>query len=477
MMRAMHRFFLTHQELAEETAKMGVWDMDAASGKVDWSYGMELIYGLPKGGFKGTVQDFIQRIHPDDVARNLRESQQALDAKQPFDITFRILRADGAVRWVNSRGSARWGYQGAFLGACGIQLDISEQVERDQQMRLQAQVIANMAEGVVMVQADSGTIAYANPRFEQMLGFARGGMVGLHISAINAHADQSPQEVARFIMAELHRHGQWRGEVKNRCADGRELWTTCTVSEFVREDLGKVWISVHTDINDQRQAQHARDEALAQLRRLSLNIQDSIEAERLAVSREVHDQLGAALTGMRMQLEALAAQAAPQSAALASHLLDLAHTARSTQLAARDICTRLRPQILDDVGLVEACRWYARDWSASVGIAVQGRFAKLRAEPDGKVATDMFRVMQELLTNVAQHAGASRVQISLSGGAAALKLRVQDDGHGFVPGQVAHGFGLMGIRERVRHHAGQLLLDSGATGTTVRVSMQNLTVP
>ena len=473
----MHRFFLTHQEFAEETAKIGVWDYDSRSGKVDWSRGMELIYGLPAGGFQGTVQDFVQRIHPDDVARNLRKSQLALASRQPFDLTFRIIRSDGAVRWVNTRGSTRWAEDGAFLGGSGIQLDISEQVERNQEIRLQAQVIANMAEGVAMVHQETGAIVYANPRFEQMLGYASGALVGLHVSLINADSDQDPQEVARRIMAELHRHGHWRGEVKNRCADGREIWTFATASAFVHEDLGRVWIAVHTDINDQRQAQRARDDALAQLRSLSLNIQDSIEAERLALSREVHDQLGAALTGMRMQLEALAAQAAPECSLLATSLLDVARTARSTQLAAREIFTRLRPQVLDDIGLVEACRWYVRDWSSRVGIAAQVRFAKLKAEPDGKVATDMFRVLQELLTNVARHAGASAVQVRLSGRALGLKLQVQDNGCGFNPHQVTQGFGLMGVRERVRQHAGQFALDSDDSGTTVRVSMQHLTAP
>jgi PAS domain S-box-containing protein len=466
-----------HQDFAESVGKIGFWDLDSASGKLTWSYGMELIYGLPKGGFAGTAQDFIQRIHPDDVARNLLESQQALDARLPFDISFRIIRTDGAVRWLSSRGAARWRDDGALLGASGIQLDISEQVERAQQMRLQAQVMANMAEGVVMVHADSGRIAYANPCFEQMLAYPGGGMVGLHVSAINAPTEQSPQEVARRIMADLRQHGQWRGVVKNQRADGRALWSTCTVTEFVHEGLGKVWISVHTDVSDQRQAQHARDVALDQLRRLSSNIQDAIEAERLAVSREVHDQLGAALTGMHMKLEQLAAQLGPESAALASALLEVARTARSTQLAARDICTQLRPQVLDDVGLVEACRWYAKDWSASAGIAVRSRFAKLQTEPNSKLATDLFRVMQELLTNVARHAGASQVQVSLSGGATGLKLRVQDNGHGFAPDHATPGFGLMGVRERVRQHAGQFQLDSGAGGTSARVSMRYLTTP
>lgn len=464
-------------EFAEAAGKIGFWDYDSASGKVHWSYGMELIYGLPRGGFAGTVQDYIQRIHPDDAARNQQESQQAIDARQPFDTTIRILRTDGAVRWVNARGSARWGDDGTFLGASGIQLDISERVEREQQLRLQAQVMTSMQEGVVIVQADTGRIVSANPRFEQMLAYPNGGMAGLHIAAINAATEHSPHEVARRIMDDLQRHGHWRGEVKNQCADGRAIWTTCTVSEFVHEALGKVWISVHTDINDQRVAQHARDQALADLRRLSLNIQDSVEAERLAVSRNVHDQLGAALTGMRMQIESLAALIRPTLPAHAASLLNVARTARSTQLAAREICTRLRPQVLDDVGLVEACRWYATDWSASVGIAVRGRFAKLKLEPDSKLATDMFRVMQELLTNVARHAGAGRVQVSLSGGAAGLNLRVQDDGHGFATQQATQGFGLMGLRERVRHHQGQVLLESGPGGTTVRVSMKHLATP
>jgi PAS domain S-box-containing protein len=468
----MHNFFLNHQEFADGALKIGVWYYDSLSGKVDWSYGMEVIYGLPRGGFLGTMEDFVRRIHPDDVARNLRESQEAVDSRQPFDLYFRIVRTDGAVRWVNARGLARWNAEGIFLGASGIQMDISEQVEREQQIRLQAQVIANMAEGVVMVHAESGNITYANPRFEQMLGYTSGALVGQHISVVNASSQQDPAKVAGQIISELHRFGYWRGEVNNRCADGREIWTTCTVSELVYEGMSRIWISVHTDISAQREAQQERDEAMIQLRQLALNIQDSIEAERLAVSRDVHDQLGAALTGMRMRLEALAGQLDPESANLAAELRNVTQTARSLQLAARNICTHLRPQILDDVGLVDACRWYVKDWSASTGIPVRSRIVKLKTEPNGKIATDMFRVLQELLTNVARHAVASEVEVSLSGGKSSLNLKVRDNGRGFEPSQSKQGFGLMGVRERVRQHGGLLQLDSGAGGTTACATMR-----
>jgi PAS domain S-box-containing protein len=465
-----------HLDFVEVAGQTGFWNLDSVSGQLSWSYGMELLYGLPKGGFKGTVEDFVQRIHPDDVARNLRERQQAIDSRQPFDIKFRIVRTDGAVRWVISRGAARFNASGALVGASGLQVDITEQVEREQQMRLQTQVMKNMAEGVLMVSADTAAIVYANPRFEQMLGYAGGQLVGLPVSAINASSEHDPVALANTIVQALHVHGEWRGELKNRCADGREIWTRCTVSTMLYEGMGRVWVAVHSDITEQRLAQHARDNAFAQLRRLSLNIQDSIEAERLAVSREVHDQLGAALTGMRMKLESLAASLGAEGQELAADLLAVADTARTTQIAARDICTRLRPQVLDDMGLVETCRWYLGDWSQQVGIATRSHFARLRAEPDGHVATDMFRVLQELLTNVARHAGATRVRVSLSGGPQGLTLRVDDNGHGFAPAHSPHGFGLMGVRERVRHHAGSLQLDSGPTGTRVTVTMQNRTV-
>jgi PAS domain S-box-containing protein len=460
-----------HLDFAEVSAKIGFWDHHELEGTLHWSHGMESLYGLPRGVFRGTVDEALQHIHPDDLARYLVERRQAVLDGRAFELRFRIVRADGAVRWVVSKGAVRCGTDGAYLGASGFQVDVTEEMEHKQLMRLQAQVMKNMAEGVVLVCTETGAILFANPRFEQMLGYAGGGLVGLPVSALNGASDQDPVAVDKAIVAQLKQHGRWSGEVKIRCADGREIWTHATVSELHCPGLGTIWVAVHSDVNERRLAQGARDEALAQLRRLSLNIQDAIEEERRAVSRDVHDQLGAALTGMRMKLEALARQVQVAGTVQAADLLAVAGIARGTQLAARAICTRLRPPILDDMGLVAACRWHLRDWSAQVGMGASGRFARLVQEPDDKAATDMFRIMQELLTNVARHAGATRVRLSLSGGPSGLKLRLQDDGHGFAPGQATGGFGLMGVQERLRHHDGQLHIASDARGTTVTVSM------
>jgi len=465
------------QERVEQASGIGFWDFDTQSGLVRWSFGMEAIYGLAKGGFKGTAEDFICRIHPDDVSRNLRESQAALDRKGMFDIEFRILRPDGSVRWVRSRGTARFGADGAHLGASGFQIDITEQVQRDQQMRLQSQVLTTIAEGVMLIDAQSATILYSNPRMEALLGYAPGGLLGQPISSINARQTLDPVATAQAIQAHLRQHGHWRGEVLNRCADGSEIWTSATVNEVHYDGVGKVWVSVHTDINAQHLAQAARQEALEQLQRLSLNFQDSVEAERLALSREVHDQLGASLTGMRMQLEALADRLRPLAPALAQEAMALCVQASQTQRAARDICARLRPPLLDDMGLVEACRWYCKEWRQHGGMRISTRLQAVQPEPDGALATDMFRVLQELLTNVTRHARATQVHVSLRARAGVLTLRVQDDGCGFDPAARASGFGLMGIRERVRHHEGMLQIRSDTRGTEVTASMQLRTTP
>jgi two-component system sensor histidine kinase UhpB len=260
--------------------------------------------------------------------------------------------------------------------------------------------------------------------------------------------------------------------LKNRCADGREIWVSSTITEMHYEGIGKVWVGVNSDISERRQAQAARDQAIVQLQRLSHSVQDQIEAERIALSRELHDQLGASLIGMHMQLEALSVKLQAVSPALARDALAIIAQARQTQRDARDICSRLRPALLDDMGLTEACRWYAKEWSRLSGIAVKTRFTALALEPGPNIATDMFRVLQELLTNVARHAQAGTVRIALRSDERLLVLRVEDNGGGFATEAITEGFGLLGIRERLRRHGGVLHLRSGAGGSRITATMQ-----
>jgi PAS domain S-box-containing protein len=456
-------------DLAESAAGIGFWTWDKVSGHLEWSAGLEALYGVPKGRFGGSYGDFAKHIFPADVERYERARDAAIASRTPFELEFRIVRTDGAVRWMAARGAATYGTDGSLLGATGINIDITENKERQLQLHLQAQIMNNMAEGVVLVGADTGRIVYANPRYERMLGYEAGKLVGLPAFALNAKSGQDPVEVAAQIIAELETSGRWQGEIKNRRRDGREIWCRSTVSAFHHIEFGKVWLGVNCDITAERHAQRARDEAIEELRQFSTSVQETLEAERATLSRDLHDTLGAALTGIRMRLEAITRHKLAQG--LRAEILSVADTAQAALLTTREICSRLRPSALDELGLAETCRWYLREWEADTGIRVGGRLARLKPEPETSIATDLFRVTQELLTNVARHAGADRVRVDLGGGSKNLRLRLADNGHGFATDQKTRGLGLAGVRERVRRHGGTLSIESSTTGTAVTVTI------
>ena len=330
--------------------------------------------------------------------------------------------------------------------------------------------MSNMAEGVALISVTTGKVVYANPRYEKMFRYAPGELVGVAVAKLNSVGERDPVEVANAIIGELKRTGCWHGEVGNLRKDGSTMWCRSSVSTFDHVDYGRVWVDVKSDITEERLAQCAKAAAYAELHRLSASMQETIEAERRALSRDVHDQIGAALTGLHMKLEALARQA-ETGAGLRQELLQLAQMAQAALVSVRTICTRLRPPMLDDLGLVETCRWYARDWAKTSGVRVRSRFRRLSPEPGMPLASDLFRILQELLTNVARHAQASSVRVSLSSSSRSIRLCVADDGRGFFPGTATHGLGLAGVRERAAHFGGRVSIQSDVSGTTVAVTL------
>ncbi len=129
---------------------------------------------------------------------------------------------------------------------------IVERKRAEEGMRLQSEIMKNMSEGVHLVRASDGIIAYTNPKFEQMFGYGPGEMVGQHVSIVNAPADEDPKETAKEIMMEK---GFWKGEIRNIKKDGTPFWSYASVTMFDHPEQGKVLVSVHTDITERKRAE------------------------------------------------------------------------------------------------------------------------------------------------------------------------------------------------------------------------------
>ncbi|MEW6218048.1 MAG: sensor histidine kinase [Thermodesulfobacteriota bacterium] len=211
-----------------------------------------------------------------------------------------------------------------------------------------------------------------------------------------------------------------------------------------------------------------------ELRNLSAHLQQVREDERTRIAREAHDRLGQALTALKMGVVWVEKRLPAAETALLEKTRSMAAIIDDTVQTVRRLCSELRPGILDDLGLVAALRWQAEDFQRITEIR-----ATVEAVPEDPalgddVATTIFRVVQELLTNVARHAGAKSVHIELAANDEGVTVTVRDDGRGIQPEELANprSLGLIGIRERVRALSGSIRIQGlPGQGTTVTVTL------
>jgi signal transduction histidine kinase len=212
--------------------------------------------------------------------------------------------------------------------------------------------------------------------------------------------------------------------------------------------------------------------SLDQLRALAARLHSAREEERIRVAREIHDELGQALTAIKIDLTSLLGDlpeaqglAAPRSQSILK-LLD--QTIHSVQR----IGTELRPAILDVLGLVAALEWAAKEFQTRTGTKCQISLPDVDIVLDPERATALFRIFQETLTNVARHADATQVDMRLDEENGNLILEVRDNGKGISEEQASAGtsLGILGMRERILLLGGTLTISgTPGTGTTVRV--------
>ncbi|HEX4647000.1 MAG TPA: sensor histidine kinase, partial [Verrucomicrobiae bacterium] len=215
------------------------------------------------------------------------------------------------------------------------------------------------------------------------------------------------------------------------------------------------------DISEREQDHLALKQTTEQLQTLSRRLLEMQETERRHLSRELHDEIGQALTALKINLQALQ-RTSDSSSTFFPRLADSISIVDRTLRQVRNLSLDLRPSALDDLGLFAALRWYADQQAQRAGLRVQlsVKFTETRLDPT--LETACFRVAQEALTNVVRHAQAKNVLVELSRENDFLRLMVRDDGEGFDPARVRKRkqsdgtLGLMGMEERVSLTGGRI---------------------
>lgn len=317
---------------------------------------------------------------------------------------------------------------------------------------------------------DDLTFLDVNEAAVEHYGYTREEFLSMTVEAI-----RPPEEVPRFHAGRntsapgLMRVGTWT----HRKADGTLIQVEIIRYGFTTEGVPAVLV-LALDVTERRAAEEELRRSREELQRFTEHLQTIREEEQTRLAREIHDELGQALTGVRMGLARLSSRVRggdPEEAgALVDETVELVDTSIRE---VRRIATQLRPGVLDQLGLVAALEWLAEDFQGRSGTTVETDLPDADPGLPAGTQTHLFRSAQEALTNVARHSGASRVQVSLRSDGREAVLSVADDGRGFDLGTVPeHSLGLVGMRERARLVGGHLVVESApGRGTRVIVTV------
>ena len=334
--------------------------------------------------------------------------------------------------------------------------------------------IEQTADGIVMTDRD-GRIQYVNPGFQKLYGYSKDEALGQTPRILKSGAHDP--DFYRGFWTSLLSGDVFRGEVVNRTKGG-DLVAVEMSANAVFDESGKRtgFIAVHHDITEKKRAADGLRESQKQLRALSAHLQTVREEERTGIARELHDELGQALTALKMDLSSIRERVLSDDAAARNAVVQRIEAASDIANGmihtVRRISSELRPGMLDDLGLIAAIEWLTDDFSQRTGIACRLRNEAAPIALDRPRSTAVFRILQETLTNVARHSGAKRVNVLLAGSDGGLDVEVRDDGRGFPPEVLkdSKSLGLIGMRERAVSAGGSIEFESmPGDGTTMRL--------
>ena len=316
-----------------------------------------------------------------------------------------------------------------------------------------------------------GAVDFINKRWQSYTGISL--EEGLKEPTGTIHPEDLERVIERWA-ADMATGEPYEEEMRLRRADGAYRWFLVRTVPL-RDHLGKIvkWFGTSTEIEDRKQAEDALRGSLDELRALAARLQTIREEERTRVAREIHDELGQALTAIKLESALLIRGLPVEAKEELNRAQSIVELVEGTIQAVRRISTELRPAILDDMGLVAAVEWAAAEFQNRTGMKCRLDLPRDDLVIDRESATALFRMLQETLTNVARHAHATEVNVSLASENGSLVLEIQDNGVGIAKERLSAStsLGILGMRERAILLGGELIVE-GAPGKGTRATVR-----
>jgi len=347
----------------------------------------------------------------------------------------------------------------ASMYAAAIVRSAAEEQLADRQNRLRL-ILEQMPAIVSTLNSD---LVFTSTQGSGLAALGVEGFVGLSYMDLGIPEDSPPVIAGRAALRGLA--SRYEYTYKNRTYDNRV--------EPLRDRDGKItgYINLGVDITEYREAEAALRESREQLRRLTSAMHQVQENERRRIAREVHDELGQRLTALRLDLGLLRTELRDtRSDAVERRIATMFDLIDETIATVRRVAMELRPAILDDFGFRAAVENELLAFTKRTGIQVAVSFRPDDLTLDSDRATALYRIVQEALTNVARHSGATRAECTIELRDGHVHAEIRDNGRGITEAESFSRLGLIGVRERAYSFGGTAVIE-GAPGAGTRVSV------
>jgi PAS domain S-box-containing protein len=459
---------------AQKMNKMGSFQYNPNSNKVAWSEALYNIYGLDQKIYKPTNNKFLNEVvHPDDREYVKELVDNAVKNNETsLDYFHKIVHLDGGEKYMHALTEIIYDDSGQALVMNGSAQDITELystrmlLEESEDRLKKSQEIAGL--GNWEENHTTGEI-YWSSELRKIFGLNKTKKILPKLFWEYLHPDDLDWMKNSWFQAEISMV-PYRGIFRIKLKDGT-IKHLSEQAEFIQDSGGNLYKTIGTviDITELRQYQE-------ELRNLSSHIQNVQEEERSHIAREIHDELGQNLTSINMEIDYLKSRGiGAADSDLLNRLNTLGELVNHTIKTTRRISQELRPSILDDLGLKSAIEWQVSQFikrsDSEFKLNLIGDDENLSKEQ----ATTIFRITQESLTNIARHAGASKVEVSLNINKPCIKLEIKDDGKGISENNTDDhnaSFGIFGMKERASILGGKLeIVSAPKEGTAIIVEL------
>lgn len=465
------------RDIANSTGEF-IWELDAEGRFVYVTEPAVARFGLSASELLGRKPfDF---LFPEDVPWILDYFNNEVKKNPSFQgLEHRIRSGTGETTWVQVSGARIVDEQGRITGFRGTTSNITKRKLAEAKLALERKHLRDILDGLfifVAVMKPDGTIIEVNRASLEATGIPREDLLGTNLAEAQAWAHRSKtQEQLRSAIRQAGQGVFVRYDV----AIQRE--NDCITLDFflgpLRDDQGQIveLLACGVDITDRKRAELALQHARDVQRRLMAHQQSMIEEERRRIARELHDELAQDLSILKLHLSVLKTDTAMSNSRRTETIEDMQTIVGRALSAVGRIAADLRPPALDELGLVVTLDTLISEFSDRTGISGEFSVQPADLNVDHRLATALYRIVQESLTNVMRHAQATQLKVTLQGEPSGqVMLKVQDNGIGMSEDdrRKQKSFGLIGIRERVEILGGTMEIHSGpGLGTTISITL------